>query len=225
MVELELSLPIGLELVGKMTGSKFEYQAANAGEKHACEECIDICLKFKSELNLTLKFLECKWLSTTTKLMSKEFIIGYFYNSDDLKEFGIGHCPHIIYRVTITTRDSDSNLAGDIPVTLTNGDKVGTTNDSGALAVYYPKGNYIFKAVIDGQTVTASQYVDEPCSVILTSSQEYLDKLEAMKKWAVLADKITDHTALASGTFKSGAKWRLYVGGEMVVSGKGAMDS
>jgi hypothetical protein len=205
---------IGVEISGKLEKKLGEEEDTTAKVKHACQMCLDGDIAVVIKVSITFKFLKSKKLSVTCDLLNKSFKLADFYYSYDQGDMDWGECPYNVYKVTIVTKDMGENIIGDIPVTLSDGKELGTSNGNGLLEdVYLGKGHYTFRAQIDGQSVSYSKYINGYATVVLTSNEEYYTRLAATEKLRIEPDTTEGVSKYRSGVCGSDVEWTLYTSG------------
>ncbi|MGC2873387.1 fibronectin type III domain-containing protein [Ihubacter sp. mB4P-1] len=82
--------------------------------KHDCKLCLDGETSFKSKVSFGVKFFDKHDVKVT--VFEGKAKLFDFYFSITRGEFGFGNCPHILYKVTITTKDSDGKPVEGVAV-------------------------------------------------------------------------------------------------------------
>ena len=161
---IAVELQMGAELTAKI---KLDNPFSQPGSTiHSCNVCIDGELNgvVKVDLKSIILFNEKNLLGNTWKTKISDF----FYCVDE-NEFGFTKCPHKVFRIKLTVRDSGgAPLEGASvwlydregnPAQVTLVDKDGTyiaddipnTDKEGKVVFYLPNGEYQLEAVKDDQ--------------------------------------------------------------------------
>lgn len=82
--------------------------------KHDCKLCLDGETSFKSKVSFGVKFFDKHDVKVT--VFEGKAKLFDFYFSITRGEFGFGNCPHILYKVTITTKDSNGKPVEGVAV-------------------------------------------------------------------------------------------------------------
>lgn len=181
---IAVELQMGAELTAKI---KLDNPFSQPGSTiHSCNVCIDGELNgvVKVDLKSIILFNEKKLLGNTWKTKISDF----FYCVDE-NEFGFTKCPHKVFRIKLTVRDSGgAPLEGASvwlydregnPAQVTLVDKDGTyiaddipnTDKEGKVVFYLPNGEYQLEAVKDDQRRAMDITVHEEAkelSIVLT---------------------------------------------------------
>lgn len=148
VADASISGRVGLEIKGVL---KKELDTSD-DIKHECKSCIDGDFNFITEVSASVKFCK-KWKFEAKIVPLNNIKIGDWYKSIDNDVFGFGTCPYTSYKITVTVKDSEGNLASGAPVYDSKDTEtaLGSTNDSGMCVFYLPTGNYTLIAVMDGE--------------------------------------------------------------------------
>lgn len=181
---IAVELQMGAELTAKI---KLDNPFSQPGSTiHSCNVCIDGELNgvVKVDLKSKIFLYEIDLLGNTWKTKISDF----FYCVDE-NEFGFTKCPHKVFRIKLTVRDSGgAPLEGASvwlydregnPVQVTLVDKDGTyiaddipnTDEKGQTVFYLPNGEYQLEAVKDDQRRAMDITVHEEAkelSIVLT---------------------------------------------------------
>ena len=118
-----------------------ELKAAQSTEKedsgptiHECDICFDGDVTAKCDLSFHVNLLQIFKYNLSKNLSAK---VADFYWSVDYGEFAFTTCPHILYRVTVSVKDSEGNEVNGAQI---NDEYV--TNEAGKVNFYLPEGKY-----------------------------------------------------------------------------------
>ncbi len=224
VAKVKLSATSGFETKFTMTGEDLEFSASteDAKEKHLCGLCLDATIYSVASAGVELSFLNCKYLTFNWELAAKRKLLGVLYYSFEYGDLGWGECPHKEYRVTVGLKDKDEKNAKDIEV-FEGENSLGKTNNKGVVVTYLPKGTYTFSATINETPVSSEKEIDRARKLTMYESGKHLHSGIQFALGQIQAELIKDYTTLASGSCGEGLQWRLFRGGQMVVSGKGDM--
>ena len=228
VLKLELSVPIGLKI--KISSSKSALNIAYPSERHTCEICFAIEANLGFEAKVIIKCLNSKLLSAELTLLECWWKFAEGYWSVDHEEAAFDYppvkCPHREYRVNIYTIGSDIMPADDA-VLYCDGEELECVLNGGIAITYLPVGSYLFSAYFprDEATVHEARAVTKSIDVTLTTSQEYLDRLEEVKKFRIEPDLVKKSDDLDGGKIGDSIEWVLYHSGALVLSGEGEIPS
>ena len=143
-----------------------------------------------------------------------------FYISLDGGGAGVGECPALEYRVTITTQLPNGKPAQFIPVEITllgsfDEDLKITTDSKGIATLYLPKRSIGAYAYIDGKPAKFYDEIKKSCKILLNPAN--LDSIMNS-----IAGNVKDDNIIAKGTLE-GIGWVLFKTGELVIKGYGAI--
>lgn len=101
---------------------------------HECDICFDGDVTAKCDLSFSVNLLQIFNYNLSKNLSAK---VADFYWSVDYGEFVFTTCPHILYRVTVSVKDSEGNEVSGAQI---NNEYV--TNEAGEVSFYLSKGEY-----------------------------------------------------------------------------------
>ena len=199
VAKVTVSVPIGVEVTAKMTGSAVEGPEALTENNHTCTYCIEIALDVKFGISIKMTLLDRSWLTWGFKIIELKWRILDGYYSIDHNEFGWTQCPYRAYPLTITVLDSDSKPVEGVTIQCTPVDCTLKTGTDGKTTVYLPNGDYILNA----------------------SKGDYAGSVTANVNGASSATL----KVILNGNVTENVKWSLTESGALTISGNGAIPS
>ena len=199
VAKVTASVPIGVEVTSKMTGSAVEGPEALTENNHSCTYCIAIGLDVKFGISIKMTLLDKSWLTFGFNIIELKWHLLDGYYSIDHNEFGWEKCPHKAYPLTITVMDSDNKPLEGVTILCTPGERSLTTNSEGKTTVYLPNGEYTLNAAKGDYAGSGHITVDGATSATLK---------------VILTGNVTDSV-----------KWSLTESGALTISGDGAIPS
>ena len=217
LVNVEIEAQVGATISGKQSAAALP-TTPNDSVLHRCAVCID------GEIKASLK------ISLSYKIFGKEKSIGdfgkswklsdFFYCVDE-NEFGFTKCPHKVYRVKVTTLDSEKNPLTNVSVwlydkennpikfvtrrgeqgDLTEGE-IQNTDETGKTVFYLPNGEYLLEAAKDDQrSVQEITVHDGPKDLpIVLSVQSGKSAIQMVPKELTLEEKAQEQLRVIYGT-------------------------
>lgn len=157
---------IGAEISGKIA----LYKPQSESVKHECKNCIEGNISAKNSLSFEASLLNVPWLSFSNTFYENRVKLCDWYYSIDYNEFEFTSCPHKTYRVTIQLKDTNNKPVIGEKITFgglyTN--VFGTTDQNGKVEGWFSKGEYLFTAKKDDQTVSRKVVIrDNSKSIVL----------------------------------------------------------
>ena len=101
---------------------------------HECDICFDGDVTAKCDLSFNVNLLQIFKYNLSKNLSAK---VADFYWSVDYGEFAFTTCSHILYRVTVSVKDSEGDEVSGAQI---NDEYV--TNEAGKVSFYLPEGEY-----------------------------------------------------------------------------------
>ena len=230
IADLELSMPIGLQLDAQVVGKNFEKNEPEGPYTHNCDQCVDMQLKFKAEFTGEAQFLNCEKLKVKSTAISIEITLMDMYWSMDHEEFGIGKCPHMSYRTTVHVAGENKPHAGQAEVTAHWAEEfvrveMGKTNNNGVVISYLQPGTYTFETFVDGRFLERVVVIEnQPVKVELDQSCVVSELSVKFSDKVIQAEKVRDTTIDSFGTLGPHVGWILDGDGTLTVYGNGEMN-
>lgn len=226
LVNIEIEAQVGATISGKQSAAALP-TTPNDSVLHRCAVCIDGEIKASLKISLSYKiFGKEKSIGDFGKSweigdFGKSWKLSDFFYCVDENEFGFTKCPHKVYRVKVTTLDSEKNPLTNVPVWLfdkennpvkfvTRRDEQGdftegeiqNTDETGKTVFYLPNGEYLLEAAKDDQrSVQEITVHDGPKDLpIVLSVQSGKAAIQMVPKELTLEERAQEQLRVIYGT-------------------------